>query len=97
MIPVIVFRQDGEEVDSISFGAVFAGESKTVEVEVSNVGEVNLAEVTFEVDNPEVSIMSAPGELWAGKTEKLILEYRPSIDSVTGLNVSLKIIGTYVS
>jgi hypothetical protein len=97
MAPDIIIQKDGVLLDVIDLGIVHVGHTLKVELSVSNVGDSNLANVHFFIDNPEVKIVSSPEDLWVGRPEVIVLEYVPSVDSVKGLLVDLIIDGDYVS
>ena len=82
-----------EEVTTLDLGIVQAGSSKQFEFYIYNDTEADLMELNFSIDNNEIKIISTFKELGSKKSDKLIIEWSPSITIKKGLSTKLNING----
>ncbi len=80
----------------INLGKLKAGEKKEYIYYVFNSSLSPYEELQFSVDHKEVEVISAPTEMEEKSSEKIVLEWKPSVDIKRGLRTSLKIEGFQV-
>jgi hypothetical protein len=88
-----LFNDQKQEITILDFGNLPAGESKDYIFYVENDSKADLIELIFSVDNQELKINEAPIEILAEQTEKLIINWSPSITLKQGLKANLFIKG----
>jgi len=79
--------------DPINLGKLKAGQSKQFTFYVYNSSVNPFEELDFSVDNPEVTVISAPTELEEKASTEIILQWKPSVDVKKGLKTSMRIEG----
>ena len=82
-----------EEVHKLDLGIVQAGDNKEYEFFVYNDTIADLKELTFTIEHPEVSILSAPKSINAKVTASLKIKWSPSVTLKEKLQATLKIKG----
>jgi len=97
MNPEICIYQNGDKIiDAISFGISVPGQTKTVVLQVTNEGPIQIYDLKFEIDHEDVKIVRVPKFLDAGKSDEVVLEYTPIKQVDVGLRASLKVEGRYL-
>jgi hypothetical protein len=82
------------QVTSLDFGIVAAGETKEFVYYVSNDTKALLENIVFETIHKEIKIVSSPAVLKSGEVGKLVLAWAPSITLKEGLRTVLKVKAT---
>ena len=78
----------------LDLGEGEVGETKQFEYFLYNPdGKVHKLDLLFEIDHPEVKILTAPTNLEPGQKEKIVLEWSPTLDLEDSLHTVIKISG----
>ena len=77
----------------IDLGKLKAGEEKEYTYYVFNSSMNPYEELEFSVDHKEVEVLEAPKDMEEKSSDKIVLQWKPSIDVKRGLKTSLKIAG----
>ena len=96
MRPNIIISQDGKEVSEINFGIVQVGTTKSLDIEVKNMGDAILFDIAYSIPHPDVEIKSSPSKLGPSESGTISLKYTPAEDREEGLRIKLNIKGVYV-
>lgn len=80
-----------EEIGDLDLGIVEAGSKKEYTFYVYNELKANLIEIEFAVNHKEIKILKAPENLESLKSDKLIIEWSPSVTLKEGLKTQLLI------
>ena len=94
--PEIVFFDGLMRIKEIDFGIVPIGETKTKDIIVKNLGDVEIAALEFFINHPDIKIIQSPLTLAVGEERHLILEYTPKYQTDKGLNIKVKVRGVYI-
>ncbi len=96
MEPKIVIKLNDYPIDKIKFSSVPVGVTREVQLEVENVGDVEMQELQFDIDNADITIIIAPKKLDVNQKASLVIQYKPEINIDSGVETDLKIKGKYV-
>jgi len=78
----------------LDLGEGEVGETKQFEYYIYNPDEkAHKIELVFELDHPEVKILTSPTDLNPGQKEKIVLEWTPALEIEDSLHTVLKISG----
>ncbi len=77
----------------LDLGKLKAGETKEYTYYVFNSSMNPYEELEFSVDHKEVEVLEAPKDMEEKSSDKIVLQWKPSIDVKRGLKTSLKIAG----
>jgi len=81
------------ETINLDFGIVLAGESKQYEFYILNDSFATLKSLSFKITHPEIKILEAPTDIFAGAAEKIVIEWSPTITLKESLKAKLEIAG----
>jgi hypothetical protein len=81
------------EVTTLDFGIVLAGESRQYEFYLLNDSEAILQSLSFKISHLEIKILETPKELSQKETGKIIIEWSPAITLKAPLKAKLEIDG----
>ncbi len=95
MTPEIILTIDNVPVDKIKFASVPIGETRELFLTVENTGDIEIDDLIFNIDHPDIKITSFPTKLNAHQKSSLNIQYKPETQIDKGLNVSLMINGKY--
>lgn len=82
-----------KEVDILNLQTVLAGESKTVEFFIYNELDVRVEDLSFTINNSEVTIVDSPKFLLAKEEKPLTIKWEPKVNVKKGLKTELQIKG----
>ena len=86
-------KQLKNEITSLDFGIVLAGESKTYDFYIQNDSLAILQSLSFKITHPEIKILEAPTDIFAGAAEKIVIEWSPTITLKESLKAKLEVDG----
>jgi len=81
------------EVTTLDFGIVLAGESRQYEFYLLNDSEAILQSLSFKISHSEIKILETPKELSRKEVGKIIIEWSPTITLKAPLKTKLEIDG----
>jgi hypothetical protein len=81
------------EITTLDFGIVLAGETKQYEFYLLNDSEAILQSLSFKISHPEIKILETPKDLSRQETGKIVIEWAPTITLKAPLKAKLEIDG----
>jgi hypothetical protein len=80
-----------QQTDTLDFGIVLAGDTKTIEYYLQNETEAEVVEIKPIVENTEVKIVSFPENLKSKEVIKVAFSWSPTITLKRGLKSALNL------
>jgi len=81
------------EITTLDFGIVLAGETKQYEFYLLNDSEAILQSLSFKISHPEIKILETPKDLSRQETGKITIEWTPTVTLKAPLKAKLEIDG----
>ena len=95
MEPEIIFKQDGKVITKIDFSVVPIELPKIIDIQVENIGNVDLEDIEFITKDQQLKVIEYPQVLRKNSEGILKIKYTPDTLAKKGLDTSIVVAGKY--
>lgn len=85
MKPNVIFFENNKQISEVFFDAVPIGTKAIKTITVRNTGDIELKNISFSIEHPDVKFVKTPSFLKPNNDDELIIEYTPITQTEEGI------------